>query len=466
MRASEAVTAAPTAQCTPEALASALTAAAVPDRDAALAALEPCPTWPAGLLRALRAELAPNDCSDALVASALDEAAPRKVERRELSDTLLALALAGRLRRLAVEPPPPPSVHDKATLQAYFKDTLFPWISRQADAIRDLSRAGANLRGYAQGVVAIEAGMADMRFVEIARSVPIPTEMEGDAELRNAYYASLDEALEPRKERGRDAALVGLGQLAQVGVLESPRLRAARDLLSRVYGAHRVDALDALLLPPLPELASAAGEADVALELLPKTPTYYAAFVVPEANALTDDQMARRLRAALEQGVSHATQQELTTRPAGDQSTLLLARAKLELGRTYFRAEDFAAAERLLQGRRDNEAVFLRALAVSLSAGPRNAAELIRRGPRFADALGNLEALDAVAASKNPWAGAAAFNAVYLRELVAPPGDVVFWQTLEKSYQAAAKKLTGAERKEAEARAAAARDTARSIAKR
>jgi hypothetical protein len=417
------------------------------------------------VLRALRAELAPPECGDVLVAPLLDEAA-NLVPAREVSDTLLALGLAGRLRRLAVDPPPPPGDHDKATLQAYFKDTLFPWISRQADAIAELSRAGAALRGYAQGIVAIEAGMADMRFVEITRGVPIPTEMAGDAELRNTYYASLDEALEPRKERGRDAALVGLGQLAQVGVLHAPRLTATRELLSRVYGAHRLDALDALLLPPLPALAPSTTEDAAALALLANTPTYYAQFVVPEASTSTDEAVARRLRAALDQGVSHATQQELMTSPPGDQSARLLARAKLELGRTYFRAEDFAAAERLLQQRSGDEAVFLEALATALLAGPRNAAELIRRGPRFADALGNLEALDAVAKSKNQWSGAAAFNAAYLRELVAKPGDAAYWQTLEKSYQSAARQLTGSERKEAEARAAAARDTARSIGKR
>ncbi len=452
---------APAAECSTAALAHAL-AASGSEQDAALAALEPCSNWPQGVLRALRAELAPAECADVVVASALEGASAQGGQRREMADTLLALGLAGRLRRLAVDPPPPPSVHDKATLQAYFKDTLFPWISRQADAIRDLSRAGAALRGYAQGVVAIEAGMADMRFVEIARGVPIPTEMEGDADLRNAYYAALDEALEPRKERGRDAALVGLGQLAQVGVLRAPRLSAARELLSRVYGAHRLDALDVLLLPALPALPSGATEDKTALELLARTPTYYAQFVVPEAGAATDEVAAQRLRASLEQGVSHAVQQELATRP-GDQSALLLARAKLELGRTYFRAEDFAEAARLLQGRAGDEAQFLHALATALVAGPRNAAELIRKGPRFADALGNLEALDAVAGSKNRWAGAAAFNAAYLRELVAPPGDAAYWRTLEKRYQDAARHLTGTERKEATTRANAARDTARSI---
>ncbi len=461
------VEASSTPSCTPSALASAL-GAPPHERDGALSALEACAKWPSGLVRALRAELAPSACGDVVVASALGGAGARP--DREMSEVLLALGLAGRLSRLAVQPPAAPASREKSALDEYFRQRLFPWISRQADAIRDLSSAGASLRGYAQGVIAVEAGMADMRFVEIARAVPIPAEMAADAELRDTYYASLDEALEPRKTRGRDAALVGLAQLARVGVLRSPRLTAARELLARVYGAQRVSALDALLLPPLPPLAlpSAANDAaeDTAVSLLARVPTYYAPLVVPEGSASGDEAEARRLRAALEQGPSHGLQQALVAARPGERTELLLIRAKLDLGRTYFRAEDFAAAERLSAGRKDPEGVFLRALATALVAGPRNAAELISRGPRFADALGNLEALDDVAASSSPWAGAAAFNAAYLRELVAPPGDAAYWQALHARYMSASRKLEGAERREAEARASAAHQTARAIEKR
>ena len=38
--------------------------------------------------------------------------------------------------------------------------------------------------------------------------------MNDDAEIRESYYAALDDAIEPRKARGRDAALVGLRELA------------------------------------------------------------------------------------------------------------------------------------------------------------------------------------------------------------------------------------------------------------
>jgi hypothetical protein len=451
-----------TPTCSSEGLAKALSVTDVRARDAALVGLEQCSELPRGIVRALRAELAPAECSDAIVADAVAQAG--ESTSREVTETLVALAQAGRLRRLAANPPAPPATHDKPTLQAYFKDTLFPWISQQAKAINDISVTGAALHGYAQGVVAIEAGMADMRFVEIARNVPIPKEMEGDAELRNVYYASLDEALEPRKARGRDAALVGMGQLAHVGVLHSPRLDAARALLSRVYGAHRIDALDRLILPPLPPLAkNPAAE----LELAARVPTFYAPFVVPQASA--NEPSADELslfRASLEQGVPAAQERALSASAPKEPALLLLSRAHLELGRTYFRAEDFATVERKLRDQKNDDAAFLHALATALLAGPKNAADLIRRGPRFADALGNLEALDKIAEGKGPWAGAAAFDSAYLRELVAPEGDAAFWQDLEARYALAARGLSGTERKEAQARATAARDTARALAKR
>lgn len=449
-------------ECSARGLSAALSKENAEARDAELEGLEACNSWPPGALRALRAELADAECGDAVVADALSGSAPTMGS--DVRETLLALALSARLRRLAADPPPPPAARDKAALEGYFKDTLFPWIAEQASAIHEVSRTGATLHGYAKGVVAIEAGMADMRFVEIARNVPIPREMEGDAELRDVYYASLDEALEPRKNRGRDAALVGLGHLAQVGVLRSPRLSAARVLLSRVYGAHRIDALDRLMLPPLP---AASADAAPELELVRRVPTYYVPLVVPpvvRTDAAPDE--ASLFRAGLAQGVLPMLENELAARPKHEPTALLLAHARLELGRTYFRAEDFALVERKLQGYPSDEASFLRALATALRAGPRNAADLIQRGPRFADALGNLEALDGIAVSKSSFAGAAAFNAAYLRELVAPENEAGYWQDLAQRYKKAAQGLAGPQRKEAEASAKAAADTARAVGKR
>src|SRR5688500_19244161 len=96
----------------------------------------------------------------------------------------------------------------------------------------------------------------------MVREVPLPDEMKADKAVEGAYYAALDEALEPRKVRGRDAALVGLRAFAELGAVHDARVDRARELLTKLYSGSRVDALDRLLLPELeppdltrPELA-------------------------------------------------------------------------------------------------------------------------------------------------------------------------------------------------------------------
>lgn len=434
-------------------------------RDAALQELEVCEELPAGWVRALRAELAPPECGDVLIEPLVTEGSG--LAAGPWRDTLVGLALSSRLRRLAVSPPPAPASREKSALEAYFREALFPWVQEQASAIYGLAAQGAALSGYARGVVAIEAGMADMRFVEIVREVPIPVEMEADPEVRDVYYASLDEALEPRKERGRDAALVGLRELARQGVQQDARVDVARQLLSRVFGGKRISALDELLLPPEPELDLSEPVALLAAEL----PVPYAAEIFSE-EALSDVWVFSAQKRGFSLGL--ARQLETSSEPLWLYRASL---ARLRSGQLFFRAEDFQTSAHLLSQLLDTEpaarsalsaeqwesARFYRALAVALSAGPRDAVELFARGPRFADALGNLVLLDALAEGTSPHAGRAAFNGAYLRELVVPADAPAAWQDLETRYRRAAQLLQGAERKQAEERAQAARAIATNL---
>src|SRR5690606_4508830 len=100
---------------------------------------------------------------------------------------------------------------DKLMLQQYARGPMQRWVTEQATAIQALGALGSEIGYYGRAVVAVEAGMADMRFIDVVREVPVPEEFRGDAELEEVYYQGLERALEPRKERGRDAALVGLG---------------------------------------------------------------------------------------------------------------------------------------------------------------------------------------------------------------------------------------------------------------
>ncbi|HEY3236341.1 MAG TPA: hypothetical protein VGJ84_16610, partial [Polyangiaceae bacterium] len=202
-------------------------------RDQALAELGNCKPFPSGLITALRAELVPTECGDASVAPALNGKSGKL--RPDVESALSGLGLAAKLYRLVREPPRLSPPFDKKRFGEFMRNTLMPWIVNQARAVQVVSERGARLTGYGKAVAAVEAGLADMRFVEVIREVPLPEEMNSDPEVRDVYFATLDEALEPRKARGRDAALVGLAEFAREGVLKDGRVDRARSLLSKLY---------------------------------------------------------------------------------------------------------------------------------------------------------------------------------------------------------------------------------------
>ena len=449
-------------------------------RDEALAALEACADFEPGLVRALRADLGAAECADVLVAPVVGEEVQSSgaALAPDLREALVGLGLAARLHRLAAVPPVAPAIHKKETLEIYYKEALFPWIESQAAAIYAMSGQGKALHGYGKGLVAIEAGNADMRFVEIARNAPLAEEIEKVPEARDLYYSTLDEQLEPRKGRGSAAALVGMREMAQLGVRESERLSSARALLSRAYGGRRVNALDTLLVPSLaPEKATEESTA-----IASRVPTVYATALVGQAAV-----SPQLVRAHLQMGMPLALRRSVESGEGGALAQLYLARALFEQGRTYFRAQDFQDAQLLLNRILDAEsaeaqasvpapapvpglnaeqreqAILLRALCVALLAGPKDAAEMIAQGPRFAEALGNLVLLDALAEGKTETAARAAFNAAYLRELVVKPGDPAAWSDLALRYSRAAKQLRGDEARRAKDRAAACRDIEKNV---
>jgi hypothetical protein len=184
------------------------------------------------------------------------------------------------------------------------------------------------------------------------------------------------------------------------------------------------------------------------------------------------------VRAHLQMGMPVFLRREVES-TGSPTSKLLLARALFESGRTYFRAEDFQAVQALLTPILDSEAsdkpplspeqvddaILLRALSVALVAGPKDAADMIAHGPRFADSLGNLVLLDGLAEKPGELGGRAAFNAAYLRELVAPEGAPAYWKELAGRYLSAANKLKGTEKKLARERGMACQEIERALLK-
>jgi hypothetical protein len=432
------------------------------ERDESLARLETCPTFAPGLVRALRAELSSSACADVLIKPFLEAATDSPPA--DIRDALIGLALAGQLSRLVRDPPTIKPPFSKARFREFLAGPLGRWVAGQAGAIHRLALQGARLQGYGKGVAAVEAGLADMRFIEVVREVPLPEELARDTELRDVYYIALDEALEPRKDRGRDAALVGLRMLAEVGVLHDPRVDRARALLSKLYSGRRIDALDGLLLPPLPPLSQSTLEQRLAA----RVPCFYSGLLLRRAN-ITEPGL---LRALLERGVPAPFRQQLQSVTLPARTRWLYARSLVGLGQCYWRSADFARAAQFAElgsgaaGPGAEEARLLSALASALEGGPRDAAEMMLRGPFLPAPVGNVARLDALARSNSPLASLAAYNAAYILQLVPPAEpDPAFWEDLAQRYGRAAARLRDPkQRSAAREREQAARQTAEALA--
>lgn len=423
-------------------------------RDAELRCLEKSADLPPGFVRALRADLAPRGCADLVVG----ERAEVPGAARELSDTLLALGVGARLYRSVRAAPLPRAPFDKPTFLKHFKDVLRPWIVEQARAVDALSLIGPRLGGYAKAIVALEAGLADLRFVEVARSIELPEEMKNDAEIRETYLVTLEQALEPRVTRGRDATLVGLGELSRLGVLSDPRLADARHLLSELYAGRRIDTLDKLIVPPLAPPVLDTPE----LKLAASLPAFYSLRL--EQKPTTDD--AKLLRARLERGVAPGLWLAAPSQPPDAELASIQRRALFELGQKYFWAEPFARAAAIEAEKSDAEGALLVTTSKVLARGPRSAAALMLGPPTLPAELRDTAALDALAKQKGPVAGMAEFAAAYLRGLVPPPNDPAFWKEQQQRYERARQKLTSkADKAAAQDLAKAAADTERELRK-
>jgi hypothetical protein len=423
-----------------------------------LAASEACQPFSPGLAHALAVEVAPAECRDALVGDYLSEHA--QALNPALRDALVGLALEARLSRLVTEIPKLDPPFDKSKFLRHFRETLAPWILEQAVAVNRISEQGASLHGYGKAVAAVAAGVTDMRFVSLAREIPLPEEMTKDPEIQDAYYGALDQALEPRKERGRDAALVGLGSFASLGILHDARTTEARKLLSTLYSGHPIDALDRLLLPAPPVFSPTTAAERVARTLNP----FYSGFAF---SASAPDE--RSVLGMAEVGLSPAVTSQLEKSGVTPATRAALLRFWFEIGRRYWIAEAFQRVLTLAEhaakpGELSDEEQLVVALSRALALGPKNAAEMMLKGPLLPAGISNVRALDTLSTSKGKLAGSAAFDAAYLLELVPAEKSATDWTEVATRYERAKGLLKDAEAaKEAGARAAAARQTGRAV---
>ena len=381
-------------------------------RDARVVALDQqVPKLKGAWTRGVRAELAPIECADTITDPFLQAYVPSaEPEAATLARQLVGFSLAGKLSRTASSPPSMSGISDKEKVKAFIQGPLKTWLLEQSTAIEVLSSGAAGLTGYARGVAAIEAGIAELRLVDKMRSAPVPATW--DPELKAIYEAALDEALEPRKKRGRDATLVGMSDLARAGILRDARLDRARTLLSKLYGGRRIDALEGLLLPSA-VAAPVATAADLAMASVP--------VVWLQDKDIANPEDARIL--------AHGVTKSMRVRfrkPAGaapDELRSPYARARLEMGRVYWRRVDFVEAAYAAKGSDKLEDRLVLAVALALAQGPNGAAEMMRAETPAALELRHTEALDALVAEGGALAGMAAFDAAHLRALSPVTGE-------------------------------------------
>ncbi len=417
----------------PSDLSAALVEKDAAKRNALLATIETEVVAPelAPVIRAMRAELAPIECADAITDPAL--AAAKGTVAGTAGQMTIGLSLASKLSRTAANAPSMKDASDKEKVKRFIQGPLREWMVEQAAAIDALSAPASELVGLARGVVAMEAGMADLRLVDRIRSAPTPSTW--DKELKAVYEAALDEALEPRKVRGRDAALVGLADFAAAGIVQDARVDRTRALLSKLYGGRRIDALDALLLPNADANASLHRETVLAL--------------IPNEPAKRDALAQLGLKA-----------------PPSETS----ARERLEMGRRYWRRVDFIEAAHLAAKDKDSEdARLVLAVALALAKGPNGPKDMMAAPSPAAIHLTDTGALDALA-SEAPAriAGLAAYDAAHLRSLSPPDGDAAapYLADVAARFRKAAGLLEDpAQKKRAEERAVEADAIAKAVGK-
>jgi hypothetical protein len=443
--------------------------------DRQLVALESCGELPAGFVRALRTEIAPPECGDLLVAPLLARPAAggRGGITPALQHALFGLGIAARLARASDGLPTLAPPFTKPRVTAFVHGPVEQWLHDAATNVEDNARWAAKLEGYGRGVAAVEAGSADLRLVEQMRTVPIP------------YESKLDEQLEPRAVRGRDAALVGLRDLADVGAFVDPHGERARQLLAKQYAGRRIDALDPLVLPLEPRRhdgnSEALGRPDVVL--LSELPTFYASVLRASEGAAGKPITVDELRALLDRGFPATVRAELAKSDAVSDPRLRLleAEGRLLLARRYWRAVDVDEALRIAAmwtagtpgaagapAAPTTEQLWVGALAQALRGGPDDAAQMMLRPPANGLRLGDRAALDALGASKGPPHGAAQFDSALLMQLTAPPdAGAGYFHSLAERYAAAGAALEqdGRPSDAAKARAEEARSVEKSLVK-
>ncbi len=431
-------------------------------RDAALAGLEACAGIPAGVVRALRAEVAPSGCGDLLTEPSL---ADKKIAPA-IRQVLFALALSARLSRAVPDPPPRPKLADMDDAAKYVKGPLTAWIKQSTNAISAFHAPATKLTFYARALGAASTasawlGMYDKTYVSgVAVGVFSGSKAEVD-ELRRSYNAVLVKALEPFSAQALDAGTNALKNYADVGSIADARLESTRKAMSKHWKQGNPFAPGNLLTPAAPPPAPlATKEQRLAVAL----PTYYAGLLLDPALASDDAWLA----AAAGRGIPFAHRKAYRAIPAPSVDGMrIMIRHRLATGSYALRAADFdevaslASHWREIDGATKGEGTFYLALGLALHGGPENLAAYWKT--KSFGTLGDITALDAFSSAMpaDANAGFAMFDAAFLKGQFAKDKTEALYRDVAKRYTKAADLLADAkQRDEAKTRAKDSLDAA------
>jgi hypothetical protein len=270
----------PTQRCaTREEGLAALDAALAPEtataRDARLVALESCPAFPAGVIRGIRAELAP-ECADVIVAKGLP-----KAMRTSVQHALVGAAIAARATRMK----PAPAYVGPGTpesITGYLQTRVQAWDSEAVAALKELDATASTLTGYghalARAAVAQGYGLHADSFRRV--SYPRAWDTKENADRKPAFFTAVEAAYQPARRVTFPLAASALSAMGDTGAA-THWLTDALGTWLRKNDKHRFLDLAVANLPP-PTPAGAPGR------LAAKLPTFYAGILL-EPDAASPD---------------------------------------------------------------------------------------------------------------------------------------------------------------------------------
>lgn len=355
-------------------------------RDTALSELEGCTEFPAGMVRALRAD-SMRECADSLVAPYLARA-QGKVDA-ELGDALLALALAARFDRAVRAPQRFTGAGTERDVAKYRADVLAPWKERELAKLSDLDAAAAvvGTSGYAATIVTLARERALRTLYRLGRGAPIPDQIKKDYELRTRYYGMVDATLADVSERRNVLEAQASEQVSRQGLHRSPDTdaRYPSGYPNPGWGARDDGYFGFLLLEPPPGTdASTTTE-----RIVRKIPSFYAELLF--GDGVVND--ARLLGALVESGLSPRQRYSLSQRTLSEAEVELLAYFHATLAQRTRAARHWDEAVLLLEPltHRSPRAELVLATARAARTGPRDVRES-KLEPRRAFDVSALEA--------------------------------------------------------------------------